>query len=47
MENEGVLDNLEEVQMHKNHLVFEKAASILQTFFVPEGQDDDDLLATI
>lgn len=37
MELEGVLDNLEEVQMHKNHLVFEKAASILTTYFVSEG----------
>lgn len=47
MEAEGVLDNLEDVQTHKNHLVFEKAATILTTYFVAEGQGDADLLATI
>ena len=47
MEIDGVIDHLEEAQMHKNHLVFEKAASILNTYFVPETEGDADLLNVI
>jgi len=33
--------------MHKNHLVFEKANSILSTYFVPDNEGDADLLNVI
>ena len=47
MEIEGVIDHLEEAQMHKNHLVFEKANHILNSYFVPENEGDADLLNVI
>jgi len=47
MEVEGVIDHLEEAQMHKNHLVFEKASTLLNKYFVPENDGDADLLNVI
>jgi hypothetical protein len=31
------VDRIEELQMHKNHQVYEKAVYILETFYATEG----------
>jgi len=32
-EQSGLIDKLEELQMHKNHLVYERTVSLLETYF--------------
>jgi hypothetical protein len=45
VENEGLIDALEELQMHGNDSVFKKAVDIMTSFFqLEEGQDFNLLL---
>jgi len=45
VENEGLIDALEELQMHGNEAVFKKAVEIMTNFFqLEEGQDFNLLL---
>lgn len=36
----GGVDRLEELQLHKNHQVYEKAIGILETYYATEGMND-------
>lgn len=40
MEREGVIDKLEELQMHKNHLVYERTVKMLETYFQDDAEMD-------
>lgn len=45
MEQEGLLDDLEQLQQHQNHTIYEKALNIIEVHFPQE--EDDDLIETI
>ena len=37
----GGLDKLENLQMHKNHEIYDKAIKLLEEYFNTEGEDED------
>ena len=41
MENENCLDDLENLQTHQNHEIYEQSVKIIEKYF---GQDEDDPL---
>ena len=40
LEQEGCLDDLEELQQHPNHNIYEAALKIIDTYFQDEAGDD-------
>lgn len=43
----GGVDKLEELQMHKNHQIYEKAVSLLESYYSTEAEGTDNLMDVI
>ena len=43
----GGVDKLEQLQMHKNHSIYDRAMHILETFFSEDTNEVDDIMNLI
>lgn len=47
MENENCLDDLENLQTHQNHEIYEQAVQIIDKYFGEEADVDDNLMQAL